>query len=67
MLTRQSAQQLMPEKLIALAREKLLATALSVSEIAYALGFEHSQPFSKLLKGKTALAPLEFRKSFRLN
>ena len=57
----------MPEKLIALAREKLLATALSVSEIAYALGFEHSQPFSKLLKGKTALAPLEFRKSFRLN
>jgi AraC family transcriptional activator of pobA len=66
-LTGQTAQQLVHEKLIALAKEKLSATTLSVSEIAYALGFEHSQSFSKLFKGKTALSPLEFRNSFRLN
>ncbi len=37
---------------------------LSVSEIAYALGFEHPQSFSKLFKAKTSVSPLEFRQSF---
>lgn len=66
-LTGQTAQQLIHEKLIELAKEKLSTTSLSVSEIAYALGFEHSQSFSKLFKSKTSLPPLEFRKSFHLN
>jgi AraC-like DNA-binding protein len=34
------------------------------SEIAYELGFEHSQSFSKLFKTKTSLSPLEFRQRF---
>ncbi len=46
------------------AKEKLSTTNLSVSEIAYELGFEHSQSFSKLFKTKTNLSPLEFRQSF---
>ena len=63
-LTGQSAQGLIHEKLIEKAKEKLSTTDLSVSEIAYELGFEHSQSFSKLFKTKTALSPLQFRQSF---
>ncbi len=63
-LTGQSTQQHIHEKLIQKAKEKLSTTNLSVSEIAYELGFEHSQSFSKLFKTKTNLSPLEFRASF---
>ena len=63
-LTGQSTQQHIHEKLIEKAKEQLSTTNLSVSEIAYELGFEHSQSFSKLFKTKTKLSPLEFRQSF---
>jgi AraC-like DNA-binding protein len=62
--TGQNTQQHIHEKLIAKAKEKLSTTSLSVSEIAYALGFEHAQSFSTLFKKKTSLSPLEFRQSF---
>ncbi|TDE17357.1 helix-turn-helix domain-containing protein [Dyadobacter psychrotolerans] len=60
-----NTQQHIHEKLIAKAKENLSATDLSVTEIAYALGFEHPQSFSKLFKSKTSQSPLEFRASFR--
>jgi len=63
-LTGQSTQQHIHDKLIQKAKEKLSTTDLSVSEIAYELGFEHPQSFSKLFKAKTNLSPLEFRQSF---
>ena len=63
-LTGQNAQQHIHSKLIEKAKEKLSATELSVSEIAYGLGFEHPQSFSKLFKTKTSVSPLEFRRSF---
>ena len=63
-LTGQSTQQHIHDKLIEKAKEKLSSTQLSISEIAYQLGFEHSQSFSKLFKSKTQLSPLEFRASF---
>jgi AraC-like DNA-binding protein len=63
-LTGQNTQQHLHHKLIELAKEKLSTTSLSVSEIAYELGFEHLQSFSKLFKTKTNLSPLEFRHSF---
>ena len=63
-LTGQSTQQHIHDKLIEKAKEKLSTTSLSVSEIAYELGFEHSQSFSKLFKSKINLSPLEFRQSF---
>jgi len=63
-LTGQTTQQHIHEKLIEKAKEKLSTTALTVSEIAFDLGFEHSQSFSKLFKVKTSLSPLEFRSSF---
>ena len=63
-LTGQSTQQHIHDKLIEKAKEKLSTTGLSVSEIAYELGFEHLPSFSKLFKAKTSLSPLEFRQSF---
>ena len=63
-LTGQNAQQHIHEKLIEKAKEKLSATGLSVSQIAYELGFEHPQSFSKLFKIKTSQSPLEFRQLF---
>ncbi|MGN7787340.1 helix-turn-helix domain-containing protein [Niabella sp. 22666] len=60
----QNAQQYIHEKLIEKAKQRLTTTRLSVAEIAYELGFEHSQSFSKLFKNKTNQSPLEFRASF---
>ncbi|RNI27255.1 AraC family transcriptional regulator [Rufibacter immobilis] len=62
--TGQNTQQHIHGKLIEKAKEKLSTTNLSVSEIAYALGFEHAQSFSTLFKKKTEMSPLEFRQSF---
>jgi AraC family transcriptional activator of pobA len=62
--TGQTTQQHIHNKLINKAKEILSTTTLSVSEIAYQLGFEHSQSFSKLFKTKTDQSPLEFRASF---
>jgi len=62
--TGQSTQQHIHDKLIEKAKEKLSTTSLSVSEIAYELGFEHPQSFSKLFKTKTNFSPSEFRHSF---
>ena len=63
-LTGQSTQQHIHDKLIEKAKEKLSTTYKSISEIAYELGFEHPQSFSKLFKAKTTISPLEFRQSF---
>jgi len=63
-LTGQSTQQHIHEKLIEKAKEKLSTTTLSVSEIAYELGFEYPQSFTKLFKTKTNLSPIEFRQTF---
>jgi AraC-like DNA-binding protein len=64
-LTGLNTQQHIHHKLIDKAKEQLSTTNLSVSEIAYQLGFEHPQSFSKLFKTKTNLSPVEFRKSFQ--
>ena len=63
-LTGQSTQQHLHGKLIELAKEKLSTTNLSISEIAYELGFEHLQSFRKLFKTKTSFSPLEYRHLF---
>ncbi len=64
LLTGQSTKQFIHDKLIDLAKEKLSTTDLSVNEIAFSLGFEHPQSFSKLFKTKTNQSPLAFRQSF---
>jgi AraC family transcriptional activator of pobA len=63
-LTGHNTQQHIHIKLIEKAKEILTISNLTVGEIAFQLGFEHPQSFSKLFKSKTDLSPLEFRASF---
>ena len=60
-LTGRNTQQHIQDKMMEKAKEKIATTHLSVSEISYALGFEHPQSFSRLFKAKTGLSPLAFR------
>lgn len=62
--TGQSTQQHIHDKLIEKAKEKLSTSESSISEIAYELGFEHPQSFSKFFKTKTTFSPMKFRQSF---
>lgn len=63
-LTGQNAQQHIHSKLIEKAKEKISTTQLTISEIAFELGFEHPSSFNKLFKSKTNLSPIEFRQTF---
>lgn len=65
MHTGQNTQHYIHEKLIEKAKEKISTSNLSISEIAYELGFEHLQSFSRLFKAKTQLSPQAFRQSFK--
>jgi AraC-like DNA-binding protein len=47
--------------LINRAKTDLLSSADSVGQIAYGLGFEYPQHFSKLFKKKTGMSPKEYR------
>lgn len=63
-LTGLNTQQHIHQRIIENAKEILSATDLSVSEIAYQLGFDYPQSFTRLFKSKTNQTPLEFRQSF---
>lgn len=63
-LTGQSTQRHLQNRIIDKAKEQLSTTHLSVSEIAYLLGFEHPTSFNKLFKNKTQMSPLKFRETF---
>lgn len=60
--TGKSAKEHIYIHLIELAKSQLLGTDLKINEIAYHLGFEYPQHFSKLFKSKTGFSPVEFRK-----
>ena len=62
--TGQTTQQHIQNRLIEKAKQLLSTTSMSVSEIAYHLGFEHPQSFHRLFKSRTSVSPLAFRQSF---
>lgn len=62
--TGQTTQQHIQNRVIEKAKELLSTTEMSVSEIAYHLGFEHPQSFHRLFKNRTAVSPSAFRTSF---
>ncbi len=64
-LTGLTVQQHIHQHVIERAKLLLSTSTLTVSEVAYLLGFEHSQSLNKLFKAKTGNTPLEFRASFR--
>ncbi|KAA0126931.1 helix-turn-helix transcriptional regulator [Chryseobacterium sp. SN22] len=63
-LTGLNTQQHIHHRFIETAKEILSTTDLSISEIAYRMGFEYPQSFTRLFKSKTSQTPLEFRQSF---
>ncbi|MFC4209773.1 helix-turn-helix domain-containing protein [Pedobacter lithocola] len=63
-LTGLNAQQHIHQKLIDKSKELLSSTNMTISEVAYKLGFEHPQSFSRLFKMKTEISPLQFRSAF---
>lgn len=60
-ITGMSTQQHIHAYVIDKAKSLLLTTSLSISEIAYQLGFEYPGYFNRLFKNKTGHTPLEFR------
>ena len=60
-LTGMNTQQHIHVYLIERAKGLLKTTDLSVSEIAYSLGFEYPQYFNRLFKSKTGKTPVAFR------
>ena len=60
--TGKTAQEYLHYYLIEEAKNNLLNTNDPINEIAFNLGFEYPQYFSKLFKSKTGMTPLAFRK-----
>lgn len=60
----QNTQQIIHDKMIYRAKNRLSTTALSISEIAFELGFEQPQSFSRLFKLKTKQSPQQYRAQF---
>lgn len=59
--TGKSTQEHIHYYVLEVAKNKLSNVNKSVSEIAYELGFEYPQYFSKLFKNKTGFTPVEYR------
>ena len=60
--TGKSAKEHIHLQLVEKAKNRLLNSQESISEVAYDLGFEYPQHFSKLFKAKVGMSPSEFRK-----
>ena len=63
-LTGLNAQQHIHQKLIERSKDLLSTTSLTINEVAYKLGFEYPQSFSRLFKIKTKKTPAQFRSTF---
>ena len=59
--TGKSAQEHVQFRLIEVAKEKMFEKDKSISQIAYELGFEYPQYFSRLFKKRTGVTPNEYR------
>ena len=59
--TGKSAQEHIQLRIIEIAKEKLFDMNKSVSQIAYELGFEYPQYFSRLFKKRVGVSPNEYR------
>lgn len=59
--TGKSAQEYIQNILIETAKDRLYDTSLSISEIAYGLGFQYPQHFSRMFKKSVGYTPNEYR------
>lgn len=60
--TGKTPQEYIQNKIIDLAKELILGTDKSITEIAYALGFQYSQHFNRTFKKHTGITPSEYRR-----
>ena len=60
-ITGKTAQEHIQEKVIDFAKERILGTEDTVSQIAYSLGFQYPQHLSRLFKKRVACTPNESR------
>lgn len=59
--TGKTPQELIQEKIIETAKERILKTDETVSQIAYSLGFQYPQHFCRQFKKRVGCTPKEFR------
>lgn len=59
--TGRTAQEYIQNKLLNVAKEEVLGSNRSISEIAYRLGFQYPQHFSRIFKKAVGYTPKEFR------
>jgi len=59
--TGKSAQEYLRSKLIEVAKERIIDSAKSVSEVAYGMGFKYPQHFSRFFKQQVGCSPNEYR------
>ncbi|MDE7190582.1 MAG: helix-turn-helix transcriptional regulator [Muribaculaceae bacterium] len=59
--TGRNAKEYIQSKIIELAKERLLAQSKSISEIAYSLGFQYPQHFTRLFRNIVGISPKQYR------
>jgi AraC family transcriptional activator of pobA len=59
--TGKSAQELIQDKVIAIAKERVLNVNKSISEVAYEIGFKYPAHFTRLFKQHVGQSPNEYR------
>ena len=65
--TGKTAQESIQDKIIDVAKERILGTADTVSTIAYSLGFQYPQHLCRLFKRRVGCTPNEFRQQEKLD
>ena len=60
--TGKSPEEYIQNKIIDLAKEKIMGSEMTVNQIAYELGFQYPQHFTRILKKKVGCTPSEYRK-----
>ena len=63
--TGKTAQEFIANFIVVRAKQRLASTDDDISIIAYDLGFQHPQHFSRLFKRQTKQSPTEFRKQMQ--
>lgn len=59
--TGKTAQEMIQNKLIQVAKDKIFDSGKSVKEIAFELGFQYPQHFNRLFKQKVRVTPKAYR------
>lgn len=57
-----TAQEYIQDKIIDVAKEQILGTNKTISEIAFDMGFQYSQHFNRVFKRSVGYTPAEYRR-----